>query len=159
MNSDVLQTVRKRIGEKNLSTSCNSEGCKGSLEGITSKRILVDADLAFPAHNMTGRRCDYLLFLVDEAQECYFSVPIELKRGGVDASEVSDQLQQGTKFVERIEFKEFPTTCRPVLIYGGKMHENQRKTLNRFKVRFRGHKVTIQIGRCNRPRNVATALN
>lgn len=117
--SDVLDRVRERIGEENLCNSCRSKGCRVYLEGIPGNRVLANADLAFPAHNFKGKRCDHLLFYFDDNQTNCLSVLIELKSGVVDASDVSEQLQQGANFVDCIEPKDSRTKCRPVLLYGG----------------------------------------
>ena len=127
------------------------------MEDLPSHRVVVDADLAFPAHEMAGKRCDYVLFLFFAVtpKDTLFAVPMELKSGGADASEVSEQLQRGADFAHRFAPK---AVCCPILFHGKKIHEAQRKTLNRAKVRFRGLQLTIKTARCNRPRNLALAL-
>ena len=83
---------------------------------------------------------------------------MELKRGSGDASRVSEQLQQGAKFAERFAPQEFESQCRPILFHGKQLHRKERKGLNRTKVKFRGRDCTIKTARCNRPRNLANAL-
>lgn len=122
-------------------------------------RVIVDADLAFPAHKVRGSRCDYIVFLIDSDTDAFVVVPMELKSGGVDASEVAEQLQQGAAFAERFVLKtNGDIHCRPVLFHGRRIHKKQLKTLNRTKVRFRGLHLTIKTERCNRPGNLASAL-
>ncbi len=99
-----------------------------------------------------------VLFFISAAKNTLFAVPMELKSGGVDASEVSAQLQRGAEFAERFAPSAFRSICHPVLFHGKSIHPKQRKTLNRTKVRFRGRQLTIKTARCNQPRNLARAL-
>ncbi len=101
---------------------------------------------------------DVTMFFSIPGKDTLFAVPLELKGGGVDASEVCAQLQGGADFAHRFVPKAFEAVCHPVLFHGGSIHPKQRKTLNRAKVRFRGRQLTIKTARCNRPRNLALAL-
>ena len=157
--SEVLNAIRSQVGEESLSDSCKREGCRVSLEDVPSRRVVVDADKAFPAHEIEGNRCDYVLFFVNPATNTLLAVPIELKSGGVkSASEASEQLQGGAEFAERFASLAASYICHPVLFHGGSLHEKQRKTLNRTKIRFCGLQLTIKTARCNRPKNLASAL-
>ena len=124
---------------------------------VPSPRVVVDADLAFPAHKICGKKCDFILFLFENAGKL-LTVPVELKSGNVDASEAHEQLQQGADFASRVMTSAAKSICRPILIHDKSLHPQQRKTLNRAKVRFRGQQITIRTARCNRPRNLALAL-
>ena len=156
--NEVLEKIRSRVGAENLSNSCRRDGCRVFMEDVPSHRVLVDADLAFPAHQMEGKRCDYVLFFTGTHKDTLFAVPMELKSGGVDASEVSAQLQRGADFAHRFAAQDFEAVCHPVLVHGGSIHPKQRRILNRAKVRFRGRRLTINTARCNRQRNLALAL-
>ena len=128
------------------------------MEDVARCRVIVDADLAFEAHNVSGSRCDYIVFLADSDTSAVV-VPMELKSGGVDASEVAEQLQCGADFADRlVPRSNGEIRFRPVLFHGRRIHKKQLNTLNRTKVRFRGRDLTIQTGRCNRPRNLANVL-
>jgi len=157
-NSEILNLIESRVGEANLSTSNGRDGCRMSMQDVPRPRVLVDADLAFPAHNMNGKKCDFILFLFENAGR-FLTVPVELKRGKFSASEASEQLQRGADFVDRVVPKSVNTLCSPVLFRGRKrIHEKQLKVLNRSKVRFRGKQLTIRIARCDQPGNLALAL-
>ncbi len=127
------------------------------MKGVPYPRLLVDGDLAFRAEG--GKRCDYVLFFIDTPKDTLVTVPMELKSGDVDASEVSEQLQQGAGFAEHFAKAAFRYTCHPVLFHGKSIHPKQRKRLNRAKVRFCGHQLTIKTARCNHPENLACALS
>lgn len=129
------------------------------MTGVPSPRIVVDADRAFPAHGVQGKRCDFLLFFVVAGADTLVAAPIELKSGEVDASTASEQLQRGASFADRVAPAGSETVCRPILFHGKGIHSQQRKALNRAKVLFRGQRLTIKTARCNRPRNLAQALS
>lgn len=155
--SEVLDTIRSRVGEENLSRSHRREGCRVYLDGLPSQRLTVDADLAFPANEFEGSRCDLILFLFDSDGKLV-TVPTELKGGNVSASEVHEQLQQGANFAIRVALQGIESECLPMLFYGKRIHPKQLRALNRLKVIFRGQRLTVKIARCNRPGNLALAL-
>ena len=124
---------------------------------VPSPRIVVDADLAFPAHKIEGKKCDFILFFFENAGR-FLTVPVELKGGNVDASEAQEQLQKGADFANRVMPADVNSICSPILIHEKSIHTKQRTTLNRAKVRFRGQQLTIKTARCNRPGNLALAF-
>lgn len=156
--NEILDGIRVQVGPRNLSNSCGRDGCRVSMEDVPLNRVVVDAERAFPAHGIEGRRCDYVLFFVGGSKDTLFGVPMELKSGTVDASEVSEQLQRGAEFVHRFSTRVRKSICYPVLFHGRGIHPKQRKILNRAKVRFRGRKLTITTARCNRPKNLSGVL-
>ncbi len=155
--SEVLDAIREQIGEENLSGSYRREGCQMYMTDVPSPRVIADADLAFPAHNLSGKKCDFILFLFENAEKL-LTIPVELKGGNVDASEAHEQLQQGADFAARVMPKSLTSVCRPVLIHGKGLHTQQRITLNRAKIRFRGQELTIKTARCKNRGNLAQAL-
>lgn len=141
------------MGEVNLSESLSRDECGVDATGLPSQRVIVDADLAFDAHQWTGSRCDFIVFFSSADEHDVVTVPLELKSGRADVSTVSEQLQQGADFAA--DFAPANAICRPVLIRGKRINLRE---LNRAKVRFRGHLLTIRMGRCNRAGNLAHAL-
>ena len=156
--NEILENIKENVGADNLCDSCEENDCKASLEGVPQSRVLVGANKAFEAHQVTGNRCDCILFFMDSVDDSLFAVPIELKSGKVDASEVFEQLQQGANFADRFAPRNRDSICRPILIHGPGIHKSQQKKLNRNKVRFRGAACTIERGRCDHPRNLANVL-
>ena len=127
---------------------------------IRSVRIVVDVDRASRTHEITGRRCDYILYFTRSDCDTLVMVPIELKSGGVDVSTASKQLQRGVELAERFTRNRIDvrSVCHPVLFHGKRIHEKARKALNRAKVRFRGRQLTIKTARCGQPGNLANVL-
>lgn len=161
MNADdILSGIRSRVGTDNLSDTCSRDGCQVSMTDVPASRIVVDADRAFPAHHVEGKRCDYVLFFIGTAADTLVIVPMELKSGGINASAASEQLQQGTKFADRFtpDHSGVKPTCHPILFHGKRIDEKDRKALNRAKVTFRSQKLTIKTARCGQPKNLSRVL-
>ena len=84
--NQVLDRIRSQVGEENLTDSCGGDKCQVYMTDVPFPRVLVDADLAFPAHGMKGKRCDYVLFFIDAIgadKSTLVTVPMELKSGDV----------------------------------------------------------------------------
>ena len=145
--SEVLNEIRTRVGEENLSTLRSRSGCGVNMTNAPSPRVVIDADRAFPAHGMTGKRCDYVVFFCDTDKNRLVAVPIELKGGDVKASEVSEQLQEGANFAERFAPQATETVCLPRLFHKG-IHRKESQQLKRTSVRFRGEAEPIKTARC-----------
>ena len=47
--NEVLDGIRQAVGEDNLSDSLSRDECGVDAAGLPAKRVVVDADLAFPA--------------------------------------------------------------------------------------------------------------
>ena len=155
-----LNRIRAQVGTENLSKSCSRDGCRVYMTDVPFPRIVVDVDRASQAHEIAGKRCDYILFFTTSTCGTLVMVPIELKSGGVNASTASEQLQQGVELAERFMRNKIDvrSVCHPVLFHGERIHERARKALNRAKVRFRGRQLTIKTARCGQPRNLANVL-
>lgn len=161
MNVDeILSGIRSRVGTDNLSNTCSRDGCRVSMEDVPTSRVLVDADRAFPSHNIKGKRCDYILFFLGAAEDILAIVPMELTSGTVDASVKSKQLQRGAEFADRFtpDHSGVKPTCHPILFHGKSIHKKELIDLNRTKVKFRNQQLTIKTARCGRPRNLSRVL-
>ena len=158
--NSTLSRIRAQVGTENLSESCSRDGCRVYMTDVPSPRIVVDVDRASQAHEIAGRRCDYILFFISSTCGTLVMVPMELKSGGVNASTASEQLQRGVELAERFTRNKIDvrSVCHPVLFHGKRIHEKARKALNRAKVRFRGRQLTIKTARCGQPRNLANVL-
>ena len=151
--SDVLDGIRSAVGVGNISQSLSRDGCGVDDTGLPARRIIVDADLAFPAHRWEGSRCDFIIFFLDADERHVVTVPLELKSGWAYPEPVSEQLQGGADFADR--FAPCNAVCRPVLLRSRGVNLD---ALNRVKVKFRGRKMTIGTAHCNRGRNLRRAL-
>ena len=155
-----LESVRARVGAENCRDSCAGHRCDVSLDGVPADRAIVDADAAFEAHGIAGRRCDFVLFL-RAADGSFLVAPLEIKSGRVDASHATGQLQGGADFADRFASADSAgsrTACRPILFHGRPIHRAQLERLSRNRIAFRGNKFAIVTAPCDEPRNLATAL-
>ena len=118
MATDLLDSLRSRIGAAHLITSCGGRGCRVDMAGVPAPHLIVGADKAFPAHRLEGPRCDRVLFLLGPAPRRLVSAPIELKSGGLNASRVADQLQCSLEFVNSVAPPSALLACRPILVHG-----------------------------------------
>ena len=117
------------------------------MTGAPSPRVVIDADHAFDANEMMGKRCDYIIFFYDTDENALAAAPIELKSGDFKASEVYEQLQGGANFAERFTPMTTETVCLPILFQKG-IHPAELKQLKNFAVRFRNENFPILITSC-----------
>ena len=153
-----LTSIGKKVGEVNLSRSCSRDGCRVYMTGVPSSRVIVDVERVFASRGMAGRRCDFVLFL-QTAGDVLVVVPVELKSGDADTSQVAEQLQAGAEFAAGIVSNTLAPTFRPILFHGRGLHRKQLSELNRAKVRIQGVDFSIKIARCGRKCNLARALS
>ena len=168
--NEILSRIRAQVGTESLSGSCSRDGCRVYMTGVPSPRIVVDVDRASQVHEISGKRCDFILFFISATRDLLVMVPIELKSGGINASTASEQLQRGAELAEQLqqdaELAERFTrnriavgsVCHPILFHGKSIHKKARQALNRAKVRFRGRQLTIKTARCGQPGNLANVL-
>ena len=158
--NEILSRIRAQVGTESLSRSCSRDGCRVYMTDVPSPRIVVDVDRASQVHEISGKRCDFILFFTSAAKDLLVMVPMELKSGEINASAASEQLQRGAELAERFTRNRIAvgSVCHPILFHGKRIHEKARKALNRAKVRFRGRQLTIKTARCGQPGNLANVL-
>lgn len=155
---EVLDDIRRWIGDREAK-SYTRNGCRVSLANLPRERVVLDVDRAFPTDSAVKAQCDLILFYVDADQGHLVAVPMELKRGDVDASDAIKQLQEGARLVERLVPRNVKTSCIPLLVYGSKrIRREQNEKLRRAKINFRGQNAPIQATRCGYEGNIADAL-
>ena len=152
-----LEEIRQWVGERKA-TSYTKKGCRVSMADIPTNRVVLDVDLAFPTDRAETNQCDFVLFYVDADQSSLIGVPMELKRGDVDASEAVAQLQEGARIIDRYVPNDVEMNLVLVLVHGGSMHRSQRNRLRSSRIRFRGTEFPINTARCSYQGNLAQAL-
>ncbi len=157
--SEVLDEIRKRVGEENLTNSCGGEGCRVDMTDVPRERIVVDVERVFQVNRRRGKRCDRMLFYVDTARSKLVVVLIELKSGNVNARKVSEQLQSGANFASGLVPPDIETTCIPVVFHGARIHDAQLPKLKRAEIRFHRRTFPIWKRKCGRrTKNLASVL-
>ncbi len=112
-----LEEIRQWIGDRKAK-SYTRQGCKVSLANLKSKpanRVVLDVDIAYPTDKAQTNQCDFILFHIDDAENCLVGIPMELKRGDVDASLAIAQLQAGARIADNCTPKEAEIDLVPVL--------------------------------------------
>ncbi len=157
---EALEEIRQRIGQ-NATKSYTRSGCRVSMANLRSKptnRVVLDVDLASPTDKAKTNQCDLILFHIDDAQNGLVGVPMELKGGGVDASEVIVQLREGARLVDNLVPKDVNINLVLVLVHGGNMHKSRRNKLRTARIKFRNEEFPINTTTCSYQGNLAEAL-
>lgn len=129
-----------------------------NLRSKPTNRVVLDVDLASPTDRAKTNQCDLILFHIDDVQNGLVSVPMELKGGGVDASEVIVQLRAGARVVDNLVPKDVNINLVLVLVHGGSMHKSQRNKLRTARIKFRNEEFPINTTKCSHQGNLAQAL-
>ena len=127
------------------------------MANIPSERIVLDVDLATPRNNANTNQCDFILFHIDDTQNSLVGVPMELKSGNVDASEVVNQLRDGARIVDNFAPRNIAINLVLVLVHDG-IHKAQYEKLKSSTIKFRGEDIPINTTRCGHQGNLAQAL-
>lgn len=128
---------------------CNRDRCRVDLKGAPSVRLLIDMDcnaLKVPRVPRRQKRCDFL-FIGDEGNATWVA-PIELKSGGLRATEVLDQLEGGVRAVEPWLPEGISFQLVPVLAHGKAIHRIELNKLRSRKTQVRGQKKLTVLIKC-----------
>lgn len=153
----VLEKIRQWVGNRKA-ISYTKEGCRVSMANIPSERVVLDVDMVFPTGKPNTNQCDFVLFYIDTTQNSLVGVPMELKRGDVNASEAVAQLQEGARIVDDCAPNDVEMNFVIVLVHGGSIHKSQRNRIKTSRVVFRGEEFPINTTRCGYEGNLAQAL-
>lgn len=152
--SDLVKVVRAKVSKSCCAKLCKKEGCKVSLPSKCRHRVLIDMDPRESPAGKHGKRCDFLF--VGEAKGEGWVVPIELKKGKVNSSEVVPQLQAGAKVAEKVVPKDAELRFRPVVAYGRiRKHERNLFQEEKNKIWFREMREPILLIKCGSSLNQA----
>lgn len=143
-----MEAVRAKVGDRCLDKKCKKDSCGVSLKSVPQPYLIIDLDkLDSDLLDKSQPRCDYL-FVADGNRNGGWVVPLELKRGRYDASEVVKQLEAGRKVAEDIVPGKTKVRFRPVLVFGRAPHSAEILELRRSKIRFRGSEKRIESMKC-----------
>ena len=144
--SGLVDAVRAKVfPTKCLATKCGRDGCGVSLKDAPEPRLIIDFDKPCSPLGKQATRCDYL-FIAESVDRSGWIAPLELQKGGLDASKVVKQLQAGARAAEKLVLRKKPVKFRPVAAFGG-IHKAERKKLRdkSTKVRFHEHTEFIRL--------------
>ena len=130
------------------------------MQDIPSNRAIIHVEKEFDFRKKNEKRCDRLLFFINTEQRLV-AVPIELKSGKAEESDVVEQLENSLKFAESIVSgtRTSQTEYCPILFQGRGIKWRSSKGFKRLIVQFRGKKLQVLIGKCGVPKNLANILS
>ena len=133
---------------------CSAEGCKVSLKNAPTPHLVLDLD--HPFFGLEDKvHCDFLFVSCDCNGGDNWVVPLELKRGSPDATEMVSQLQAGSGVAEARTPEDHKTHFLPIGAYGGRLHITQRDKLRRARILYRKKPYEIKLIRCGTPLKAA----
>ena len=141
--TNLVDKVKNCMPPNCFAYTCRKNGCSVDLKNAPTPHLLIDMDTGLVGNNAS--KCDYI-FIGGGANA--WVVPIELKRGSAEASEVVKQLRAGARFAEMV-CKGADVRFVPVLAIR-KIKRAQRQELRKKsnRVAFRGRPVEVEPIRC-----------
>ena len=150
----LVEQLKDELPEGTIVKRCSAEGCNVSLKDAPSPHLVMDLD-----HDFFGLKdkthCDFLFISCECSGGANWVVPLELKRGSPDATEMVSQLQAGSGVAQARIPDEHKTHFLPVGAYGGRLHITQRDKLRKSRVSFRRKEYQIKLIRCGTPLNTS----
>ena len=150
----LFEQLKDEFPDGTIVKRCSSEGCTVPLNDAPTPHLVLDLDHPFFGL-MNTIHCDFLFIGCDCKGGDSWIVPLELKRGSPDATEMVLQLQAGSNVAQARIPDEHSTQFLPVGVYGGRLHITQRDKLRRARVLFRGKQYQLKLIRCGTPLKAA----
>lgn len=155
-----LADIQEQVSPDSLTNSCSGEGCRVYLTDMPRQKVVIDVEKEFDARRDNRKRCDRLLFY--RSKNILYAVPIELKSGKANESDVREKLEISLAFAASLA--PYPnenenTIYVPVLFEGRGMKGRNPKGSRQLQVNFQGKTLQVLQGRCGRKRNLANLLS
>ena len=149
--ADIVKTLGDQLPVECQATKCSGAGCSLKLNNLPKPYVLIDMDCKELEHP-TGNRCDFIFISGEDVinKKDAWIVPIELKSGRLDASQVIKQLQSGSNFAASIMPQNVRVQFIPIAAHGGRAHSREIKKLRQQRIRFRQIQAQIKLTRCGR---------
>ena len=154
-----LTHIQDRVSPDSLTNECGGEGCKVDRTDLPRQKVVINLEKEFDSRKDSSKRCDRLLFYKNK--NILYAVPIELKGGKGKESQVREQLKKGLEFAATLvqDLKEQPVYVPIVFTKRGIKESSPKHQKRKLKVNFKGKTLTVLIGRCDRPKNLANLLS
>ncbi len=150
----VVEQLKNELPEGTTVKRCSAEGCNVPLKHAPTPHLVMDLD--HPFFGLKDKvHCDFLFISWDCNGGDNWVVPLELKRGSPNATEMVSQLQAGSGVAQARIPDEHNTHFLPVGAFGGRLHITQRDKLRKSRVSFRGKQYQIKLIRCGTPLKTA----
>ena len=143
MPSNIISILKTKFAVCTC-TSCEKSVCKLKFKKVPNTKIMLDVDCIATQHPIQGKRCDYIIAVMDG--QSTFIIPVEFKTKHVDVEKVKEQLEGGMRFIQKYWQGHF--VCHPVLV--SKFISPQAfKKLQRAKIQYNGGTARIRRISCN----------
>lgn len=155
-----LTHIQGQVSPNSITKSCYENGCRAYLTDIPRQKVVINVEKEFDARGDNRKRSDRLLFYGNK--KTFIAVPIELKGGKADESEVCEKLENSLKLATTVAPDR--RTCGETIYVPVLIHErsikwtNPRQQQQFIKVNFQGKTLRVLTGRCGRKRNLANLL-
>lgn len=143
MSSNIISTLRETFAEC-VCTSCEEPGCKLKFKNVPKKKVILSIDCIAKCHPIQGKRCDYIITVMD-GQSIFF-IPVEFKTNRVVVQDITEQLGGGMDFIQQYCPDQF--VCYPVLV-SKSISRSASKALQKAKIRYNGRTARIRRISCN----------
>ena len=146
----LVSTVRGKVNSSCIENrGMKKDGCSVSLKDAPQPRLIIDFDKPGSPLGRNQTRNDYL-FVAEVSAKPDWVVPLELKGGEVDASEVVGQLKAGARAAEQLVPKAMSVNFRPIVAFGGGIDKAERNALRnkRNRVQFHGMAESVRLIKC-----------
>ncbi len=148
--TQLVKAVRSKVSSESFAKKCYKKGCRLLLQDVPKQHLLIDFDkLDIPSGNET-KCCDYLFVSDRDPENKPYVAPIELKKGGLDVSEVVAQIKKGAATAKDFLPKKTAFNFRPIAACGGRADRAEREKLRKKenKIKFHSEVETIRLTRC-----------
>ena len=137
--SGLVRRVRANVDDRCVVKRIRKKGCRVNLSSAPASRLIVDFDRPGSPLGSSDERCDYLC-VADAVDGEGWVVPLELKRGRFDASQIAGQLQAGARAAEQLVPGNLAVKFRPIAVFRRGTHKAERLEAQKKKnwVRFLG---------------------
>ena len=154
---NMLSTVVNTFGNSHFVNRASAHGCKADMANIQKERKILNVDgYTKQSEHGSQPRCDFVVFFCSKNSNKIVCVLIELKRGKLDADEVSKQLQGTARMIEAL-LTGFSLVLIPVAITGSSKIDQEVK-LRKRTIEFKNLRYRIRYQRCNVPGNLFMAV-
>lgn len=154
--ANLVSRIQSIIHKTCHARKCGMSGCSVGLKNAPQPFFLIQMDCDKLPIGQNETRCDYIFI---GGSDRVWLVPMELKKGGLGARAVIEQLQAGAKFAEKIIPRNEQVSFLPIAVFGGKVHRIELRKLQQStnQIRFRNQRSNIKLLRCGSP--LAEAIN
>ena len=146
---NLVRRIRENLPDECFVTGrLRKKGCSVSLRDAPTPSITIDMDNKKAPVRQSETKCDYIFI---GGSDDVLLIPLELKKGELDASDIVKQLQAGADIAAaRIIPEGEGVQFLPVAVCGGKVHPAQRRQLLQSfsNIRFKGKSSNIRLLKC-----------